>query len=273
MDDRIHALIGYTMAGGSDEKVARRIAAVLEAAGIAVICRPMDPDLDLGGFDGVVLGSTVQATRWPAAAQDFLGRLEAFDERTLWCFSVGGLQRPDGSRFRRWVANRKLQRIEEGLPPTWRIRDHRMFDGAVALEKATFSSRLVSRPAEGPSGGGHDSLAVEAWAAQIAAELPAWRAAATVRQPRASLLRAASRAAGTATSPFLRVVGTTDAMAPPQQPDRRPSRGNPLRPPSPLGLPDGRGPDATITTLRGWKPSSIHGTVDRDQDRVSRSSR
>ena len=70
MDDRIHALIGYTMADGSDEKVARRIAAVLEAAGIAVICRPMDPDLDLGGFDGVVLGSAVQAMRWPAAARD-----------------------------------------------------------------------------------------------------------------------------------------------------------------------------------------------------------
>lgn len=281
MDDRIHALIGYTTAGGSDETAARRIAAVLEAAGIAVICRPMsqelDLDLDLGGFDGLVLGSAVQTMRWPSAALLFIGRLDALDERPLWCFSISGPQRPDGSRFRQWVANWKLRRIEKRFPRTWRIRDHRMFTGAVAHEEVATLSRRVSRRAEGPSGGGHDSLTVEAWAAQIAAELPAWRAAARVRQPQPqpqpSLLRAAPRVAAPATSLFLRVAGTTDAMAPLQQPDPRPTRGHRLQPPSPCGLPDRRGHGATITSLRGWQPSSIPRTADRGQDRVIRSSR
>jgi menaquinone-dependent protoporphyrinogen oxidase len=171
MDDTPRVLVGYATAAGSTAGIAERIADTLRAHGCEVVCRPVGPDLDPSAFDAVVVGSAVHNMAWLRPAVDFLARLPATDEPQVWCFSVGGMT-PSGPVTRR-MTTLEVRRVEEGFPAGFRSREHRFFGGIVVMEGLPLWGRLFWWSMGGRAGDHRDWPAIEGWARQIAAELPA----------------------------------------------------------------------------------------------------
>jgi menaquinone-dependent protoporphyrinogen oxidase len=163
-------LVAYASAAGSTAGVAERIADVLGTAGCSVVCRPAGPDVDLDGFDALLVGSAVHDMAWLPSAVDVLRRAAAASaSRPVWCFSVGGVN-PQGA-FTRYLTRKEAQRDERRFPVGLTLREHRVFGGVVDLRGAPWWSRLMYRLAGTRAGDRRDWPAIEAWARNIAAAL------------------------------------------------------------------------------------------------------
>lgn len=171
-------LVAYATAAGSTAGVAERVAAVLRTAGCEVVCRPADPDVDLDGFDGLVLGSAVHNTAWLPSALDVLRRA-ASQGMPVWCFSVGGVN--PRSPFTRYVARREIEQIARQFPAGFTARDHRLFAGIVATKGVPLWGRLFYRITGARPGDHRDWPVVEGWAKTVAAALT--RATASEQTP------------------------------------------------------------------------------------------
>jgi menaquinone-dependent protoporphyrinogen oxidase len=170
MDETARVLIGYATAAGSTAGIAERIADTLRAQGYEVVCRPVGPDLDPAGFDAVVVGSAVHNMAWLRPAVDFLDRLPATAGTPVWCFSVGGLD-PSGPVARR-MTTREVAKVEQAFPASFRRRGHRFFGGIVEMRGLPLWGQAFWRLMGGRPGDHRDWPAVEAWAREIAADLP-----------------------------------------------------------------------------------------------------
>jgi menaquinone-dependent protoporphyrinogen oxidase len=169
MDDSARVLVGYASAAGSTAGVAERVAEVLRAAGCAVVCRPADGDLQVDGFDAAVLGSAVHNGAWLPPAVALARRLAGSGSRPVWCFSVGGLD-PRG-RLGAPMAAREARGIERQFPAALAVRDHRVFGGVVTPADVPWWGRVFYRLTGTGAGDHRDWPAIEAWAADIAAQL------------------------------------------------------------------------------------------------------
>jgi menaquinone-dependent protoporphyrinogen oxidase len=171
MDTNTRVLVAHATVGGSTEEIARRIAAVLEAAGHHVLCCPAHGDLDANGFDAIVIGSAVHDMAWLAAATALIRRHPTIGDRPLWCFSVVGLPDPERTPLHRWMARSERRRIERSFPPSCRPLDHRLFSGIIDWADLPPRGRLFFRAVGGRSGDHRDWAAIDAWARDIAAYL------------------------------------------------------------------------------------------------------
>ena len=158
MDDTTHVLVGYATANGSTAGVAERIAARLRGSGCEVDCRPVGADLEPARFDAIVLGSAVHDMAWLRPAIDFLHRTPG--TTPTWFFSVGGVE-PRGPVTRRLTAL-EIARVEQGFPPAFRGRVHRLFAGVVHMAGLALWGGLLAahrRPGRRPQGlAGHRRL-------------------------------------------------------------------------------------------------------------------
>lgn len=180
MDARTRVLVTYATAAGSTTGVAERIAVTLRAAGAEVACRPAVPDIDPRHFDAFVVGSAVHNMAWLQPAVDFLIRAQQTD-RPVWCFSVGGIQ-PRGP-LTRAMTDRELRRIAQSFPRSLAPRGHRMFGGIIDMRRTPLWGRLFFRATGGRAGDHRDWAAIQDWAEEIAADLPADRGTATPISP------------------------------------------------------------------------------------------
>ncbi|MCZ2860593.1 flavodoxin domain-containing protein [Blastococcus sp. VKM Ac-2987] len=171
MDASTRVAVAYATAAGSTVEVAEAIAAELTGHGCRTTCRPAGPDLDPRAFDALVVGSAVHDMAWLAPALEFLGRA-AGTGLPVWCFSVGGLADPYGSRRMRFMTGSELRRIQQGFPPAFAPRDHRMFAGVVDLSRAPLWGRVFYRLTGTAPGDHRDWPAVRQWARSVAAALP-----------------------------------------------------------------------------------------------------
>ena len=162
-------LVAYATAAGSTVGVAKRIADVLGTAGCDVVCRPAGPDLDLSGFDALVLGSAVHDMAWLPSAVDMVRRAAASGRGPVWCFSVGGVN-PRG-RFTWYLARKEAERVERQFPAGFTAREHRVFAGVVEMRGVSLWGRLCYRLTGARAGDGRDWPTIEAWARNVAADL------------------------------------------------------------------------------------------------------
>ena len=65
--------------------------------------------------------------------------------------------------------------VAQAFPPSLAPREHRMFGGIIDMEHTPLRGRLFFRATGGRPGDHRDWAAVEAWAGEIAAALPAPR--------------------------------------------------------------------------------------------------
>ncbi len=181
MDEMPRVLVAYATAAGSTAGIAERIAGTLRAQGCEVVCRPVGPDLDLSGFDAVVVGSAVHNMAWLGPAVDFLGRIISTSySGPVWCFSVGGMT-PAGPVTRR-MTTLEVRRVEEGFPAGFRVREHRFFGGVIEMNGVPLWGRLFWRLMGGSPGDHRDWPGIAAWARQIGAEVMSREAAAQSRR-------------------------------------------------------------------------------------------
>lgn len=173
MDAAPRVLVCYASAAGSTRGIAERIADRLRTDlrgrdGADVACRPAGPDLDPAGYDALVVGSAVHGMAWLPAATSFLARAAGVGA-PVWVFSVGGVE-PRGP-FTRLLVARERTRIEQGFPPAFVPRDHRVFGGIVVMTGIPLWARLFWRLTGGRPGDHRNWPAIEGWAAGIATEL------------------------------------------------------------------------------------------------------
>jgi menaquinone-dependent protoporphyrinogen oxidase len=169
MDDTTRVLVGYATAAGSTAGIAERIAGRLQEAGCEVVCRPVGPELDPTAFDALVVGSAVHNMAWLEPAVDFLSRIPLPQQRSTWCFSVGGVSR-QGALSRRMTAG-EVRRVERDFPAGFRPREHRYFGGIVEMAGLPAWGRLFWQLIGGRPGDHRDWPAIDRWASQIGAEV------------------------------------------------------------------------------------------------------
>jgi menaquinone-dependent protoporphyrinogen oxidase len=169
MDDTTRVLVGYATAAGSTAGIAERIAGRVRDAGCEVSCRPVGRDVDPSEFDALVLGSAVHNMAWLEPALDVLGRVPLPQQRSTWCFSVGGVSR-QGPVTRRMTSG-EVRRVERGFPAAFRPREHRYFGGIVEMGGLPVWGRVLWRLIGGRPGDHRDWPAIDDFAERIAAEV------------------------------------------------------------------------------------------------------
>ena len=165
------ALVAYATRLGATRDIARRIGEVLRAAGHEVTVQSVDDPVDLTAFDAAVVGSGVFAGHWHRPAIEFVREhRRGLADRPTWLFSSG----PVGS-----IALDQEPKDPADLAELTRLvgpRGHRVFFGA--LDRSVVDTSDLSRFERViakrfvPEGDWRDWAAIEAWAREIAAQLP-----------------------------------------------------------------------------------------------------
>ena len=164
-------LVAYATAAGSTAGVAERITDVLRTTGCDVVCGPADPEPDLTGFDALVLGSAVHDMAWLPSAVTLLHRAAASGCGPVWCFSVGGVN-PHG-RLTGYLARKEAEQVEQQFPSGFTAREHRVFGGVIEMRDVPWQGRVFYRLTGARAGDHRDWPAIETWARNLGAAVPA----------------------------------------------------------------------------------------------------
>jgi menaquinone-dependent protoporphyrinogen oxidase len=158
-------LVAYASKHGSTEGIAHAIATRLVYRDLDAQAHTVHELGELGRPEAVVLGSAVYAGSWMKDAVRFAeGHAEALADVPVWLFSSG----PLGEEIQDEEEQpRQLPELRELLDP----REHRVFFGALDLEKLSFSERMIVKAVKAPDGDFRDWDAINGWADEIADEL------------------------------------------------------------------------------------------------------
>jgi menaquinone-dependent protoporphyrinogen oxidase len=176
--EAMRVLVAYATRHGATAGIADRVAAALTAAGLAAEARPVEDVTDVGPYEAVILGGAAYMLHWLKPAAAFARRhREELAARPVWLFSSGplGADLVDKSGKNVLEASRpkEFDELTELLHP----RGVQVFFGAydpgappVGAAERLMRHMPAARSAV-PAGDFRDWPAIDAWAAQIAAEL------------------------------------------------------------------------------------------------------
>lgn len=172
----MHVLVTAATRHQATREIAEAIAVGLSHRGIDADALPIEDVTDVSGYDAAVVGSAVYMGRWLKPAREFVERnTSALAGMPVWLFSSGPLGPPD-------------HLIPPGEPADAsvmarlsRARDHRVFAGRLETNRLDLSERVASHIVHAPAADYRDWAAIDAFAAEIAADL---RTRANVRQLR-----------------------------------------------------------------------------------------
>jgi menaquinone-dependent protoporphyrinogen oxidase len=163
-------LVGHATAHGSTRQFAERMAAELRRAGLTARARPMAEVDDADAYEAFVLGSAVHSQRWLTPARAFLrDNRDLLGMRPVWIFSVGMPAALRGPWKR--LVTKEIPVIERDLPAGLAYRGHRLFSGVLTPTQLPHTGRIFFRVVGGRFGDYRDWDAIDAWTAEIAAEL------------------------------------------------------------------------------------------------------
>lgn len=169
-------LVAYASRHGATQGIAERIAESLTAAGHEAEATPVQWVRDLSGYSAFVIGGAAYFGHWLRDAAEFVRRNHAdLSHRPVWMFSSGplGTDKTDaeGRDLREAAEPADFAELCEVVG----ARDHRVFYGALNPDDLGFRDRMIRATPAGkkllPAGDFRDWRGVEAWAAEIAAEL------------------------------------------------------------------------------------------------------
>jgi len=150
-------------------EIGQAIGRALALRGVPADVRPAEETDTMTGYEAVIIGSGVYAGNWLPPARDLIARCATqLRQRPVWLFSSGPMgdpPRPEGDPA--GVA---------ALIEVVRPRGHRVFSGRLESHDLGFAEKLIIKAVRAPSGDYRDWPAIEAWAAEIAAELRSDRA-------------------------------------------------------------------------------------------------
>ncbi len=157
-------LVAYASRMGSTAEIAEAIADQLRHHGLEVLTSPCSSAPDPAGFDAVLIGSAVYATRWMKSARRFLrDHQEVLAARATWLFESGPTGDLSERRHESPSAVIRLAR-EVGSPPV------QVFGGN--LDPARATTPIAKWVANSDMAGDYrDWEQIRAWADEIAAHL------------------------------------------------------------------------------------------------------
>lgn len=171
-------LVAYASRHGATAGIADRIAASLTDHGVPAESRPVDEVVDLEAYDAVVLGAAAYLTHWLKPAVTFVKRHRTdLEGRPLWLFSSGPLGTDTVDAEGHDVLESAIPKEFAGYVSELDPRGTRIFFGAwdPSAPAIGLGERMMKMvPGDKsplPAGDFRDWAAIDAWAADIAAEL------------------------------------------------------------------------------------------------------
>lgn len=158
-------LVTYDSRHGSTQEIAEFIAEGLRGLGKEADCLPVGAAPDPRRYEGVILGSAVYFGSWlPGAAAFARGNADDLAERPVWLFSSG----PFGNHvLDEEEQPKELEELRHRISP----RDHRVFYGALDMDKLAFEERMVVKAMGAPAGDFRDWDDIRSWTEGIASSL------------------------------------------------------------------------------------------------------
>jgi menaquinone-dependent protoporphyrinogen oxidase len=158
-------LVTYASKHGSTQGIAERIAEKLRQLGKEAEPRSVDEVSDPGSYQAFVIGSAVYYGSWLKEATEWVHRNQAvLAQHLVWLFSVG----PLGTEVK--DSEQQPKEMAE-FQHTLRLRDQRIFFGALDHSRLSFAERVMVKAVRAPEGDFRDWQAIEAWAESIARDL------------------------------------------------------------------------------------------------------
>jgi menaquinone-dependent protoporphyrinogen oxidase len=155
-------LVAFASRHGSTREIAEFIAETLRGSGTEADCVQVEMAPDPRRYEGVVLGSAVYVGSWlPEATAFARGNAEDLTGRPVWLFSSGPFGTP--------VLDEEEQPMElEELRNRISPREHRLFYGALHMDKLSFEERMVVKAMGAPAGDFRDWDDIRSWTEGIA---------------------------------------------------------------------------------------------------------
>ena len=174
----MRVLVAYASRHGATAGIAERIAAALTAAGVSAEARAVEDVKNVEPYDAVVLGGAAYMFHWLKSAVAFSRRhRKELAARPVWLFSSGPLGADlvdkDGKNVLETTRPKEFDELTKLLHP----RGEQVFFGAYDPDAPAvglgerFVQHVPAARAALPAGDFRDWPAIDAWAAQIAAEL------------------------------------------------------------------------------------------------------
>ena len=174
----MRVLVAYASRHGATAGIAERIAAALTAAGLSAEAQAVEDVKNVEPYDAVVLGGAAYMFHWLKSAMAFSRRhRKELAARPVWLFSSGPLGTDlvdkDGKNVLETTRPKEFDELTELLHP----RGEQVFFGAYDPDAPAvglgerFVQRVPAARAALPAGDFRNWPAIDAWAAQIAAEL------------------------------------------------------------------------------------------------------
>ena len=170
-------LVVYGSRYGATRGIAERLAEILRSCGHQVDVQEGSALVDAKPYDAYVIGSAAYQGSWLKGPVEFVMRhIDLLADRPVWLFSSGPLgTSPTDDKGRdllEMTRPSQFAELEDALAP----RDMRVFYGALDPDRLHFLDKMVRRLPTGrrllPAGDFRDWGAVDAWAREIAADLP-----------------------------------------------------------------------------------------------------
>jgi menaquinone-dependent protoporphyrinogen oxidase len=176
----MRVLVAFATRHGATAGIAERVAAVLAAAGLPAEARPVQEVRDVEQYDAVVIGGAAYMFHWLKPAVTFSRRHHReLAARPVWLFSSGPLGTDLVDKDGKNVLETTRPKEFDELVTLLRPRGEQVFFGAYDPDAAPvglaerFVQHLPAAREALPEGDFRDWPAIDAWAAQIAAELTA----------------------------------------------------------------------------------------------------
>jgi menaquinone-dependent protoporphyrinogen oxidase len=174
----MNVLVAYASRHGATRGIAERIAAALQAAGIAAEAKPVKQAHDIDDYDAFVIGSAAYMFHWLKEAAMFVRRnKDIISARPVWLFSSGPLGTDlvdkEGRDVMETSRPKEFDELEKLIAP----RGEKIFFGAwdptsPAVGMAERFMRLMPKARQAmPTGDFRDWDAIDGWGAEIAAQL------------------------------------------------------------------------------------------------------
>jgi menaquinone-dependent protoporphyrinogen oxidase len=167
METRV--LVAYASKYGSTAEIAKKIAEVLNQAGLATDVLSVEQVADVKPYQAVILGTAVYIGRWRKSAIRFLKHHEEMlAGQKVWIFAGG----PTGDEkiahaAGGWHLSKKLETMLEHIAP----RNLTLFHGCINPEKLTGLEKWIISRVKAPVGDFRNWETITSWANDIATDL------------------------------------------------------------------------------------------------------
>lgn len=167
MNDPPKVFVTVASKHGGSLEIAEVITAELLNRGINTTLAPMEKDIWLTDYDGVVIGSAVYMGRWLKEAKEFVQHHhDTLEKISVWLFSSGPIT---SDKLALEEPPIDAQEIAQELS----VKDHHIFAGKLDSTQLKLSEKLLARTVHAKDGDYRDWDDIREWAAEVADELEA----------------------------------------------------------------------------------------------------